>query len=211
MFKLNSTDELLDINIQYGETISDIYLNSNEYKQLTSLKNNIDNLQIGASWDKFKKLTNPYELVHTSKRRRKDKNQSIARYLPFSRSYFKMWEIICKFELINDIETINISHIAEGPGGFMEAVINQRRKFNNKDNIYGITLRSTKKYIPGWNKSRNFIKRNDIMISYGKDNTGDICNIDNIISFKKQIGDNKCQLVTADGGFDFSIDFNINK
>ena len=27
MFKLNSTDELLDINIQYDETISNIYLN----------------------------------------------------------------------------------------------------------------------------------------------------------------------------------------
>ena len=208
MLKLKGTNELLDINIKYGAHMPKIHINLNENELLTSIKNNIDNLDLDTSWDKFKKLTNPYELVHTPKKRRKDKNQSIARYLPFSRSYFKMWEIIYEFELINNSKTINVSHIAEGPGGFMESVINYRKRFNKKDNIYGITLRSTKKFIPGWNKSKDFIKRNNIIISYGKDNTGDICNIENIIFFKNQIGNNKCDLVTADGGFDFSIDFN---
>ena len=208
MLKLKGTNELLDINIKYGAHMPKIHINLNENELLTSIKNNIDNLDLDTSWDKFKKLTNPYELVHTPKKRRKDKNQSIARYLPFSRSYFKMWEIIYEFELINNSKTINVSHIAEGPGGFMESVINYRKRINKKDNIYGITLRSTKKFIPGWNKSKDFIKRNNIIISYGKDNTGDICNIENIIFFKNQIGNNKCDLVTADGGFDFSIDFN---
>ena len=208
MLKLKGTNELLDINIKYGAHMPKIHINLNENELLTSIKNNIDNLDLDTSWHKFKKLTNPYELVHTPKKRRKDKNQSIARYLPFSRSYFKMWEIIYEFELINNSKTINLSHIAEGPGGFMESVINYRKRFNKKDNIYGITLRSTKKFIPGWNKSKDFIKRNNIIISYGKDNTGDICNIENIIFFKNQIGNNKCDLVTADGGFDFSIDFN---
>ena len=38
--------------------------------------------------------------------------------------------------------------IAEGPGGFMEALNNYRKTFNiTNDNIYGITLKSVKRHI----------------------------------------------------------------
>ena len=213
MFKITSKEKLPKIDIQYCDKILDINQHliseySDNYTMLMAFKNLINEYPYNCCWNKFKKMTNPYELIHLSKKKKTDPNHSIARHIPFSRSYFKMWEIIHEYNLINDPNIINVSHIAEGPGGFMEAFINYRKKFNKKDNIFGITLKSSKKEIPGWNKSKYFIKRNKINISYGKDNTGDICNIENILSFKEYVGNNKCHLVTADGGFDFSIDFN---
>ena len=50
-------------------------------------------------------------------------------------------------------------------------------------------------------------QRDKIKILYGKDNTGNLYNLDNIIYLKENIPQ-KCELVTADGGFDYSIDFN---
>ena len=42
----------------------------------------------------------------------------------------------------------------------------------------------------------------------GYDGTGNIYNHDNIINFAQTVGRNSCFIVTADGGFDFSSDFN---
>lgn len=211
MYKLSSNDTLLKINIAYGETFPKIFINKKKNDTLKQLKNKIDDVYYQSNWDKFKKLTNPYEFIHISKRKN-NKNNSIAKYNPFSRSYFKLWEMLIEFNLINDLNhtNINVAHIAEGPGGFMEALVQYRKKYTNKlkDNIYGITLKSIKREIPGWIKANEFIKQNNIHISYGKDNTGNIYNIDNILEFTKEIGDNKCDLVTSDGGFDFSVDFN---
>ena len=52
-------------------------------------------------------------------------------------------------------ELFNSAHIAEGPGGFMEATYNLSHNLNKfKDyKHYGITLYSNNKDIPGWNKS----------------------------------------------------------
>ena len=59
--------------------------------------------------------------------------------------------------------------------------------------------------LPSYNK--RIINKN-ICITYGKDNTGDINNLDNINDIKKIINSSGCDLVTADGGFDEGIDFN---
>ena len=90
-------------------------------------------------------------------------------------------------------------------------MINYRKKFKTtckQDKVYGITLRSCDKDIPGWNKAANFLKKNDnVKVHYGLDKTGNIYNIDNIISFS-ELFNNDADLVTADGGFDFSTNFN---
>ena len=46
-------------------------------------------------WDKSKKLSNEYELIHLPNK--KMRGQSIAKYEPLSRSYFKLWEMIVDF------------------------------------------------------------------------------------------------------------------
>ena len=184
-------------------------LNTKEYELLTRYKNKIDEKEYNKAWDNYKKYSNEFELVHTSCIKNKI-NNSIAYYIPLSRSYFKLWEIISDYQLLSYQHSISTAHIAEGPGGFMESVVNYRKKmgfYNEK--IYGITLRSTEKEIPGWRKSDKFLKYNpNVSILYGADNTGNIYKLPNILDFQKKVGPNSCELVTADGGFDFSIDFN---
>ena len=106
---------------------------------------------------------------------------SIALYQPLSRSYFKLWELIYDFNLLESNDKLNILCLAEGPGGFIEAIINFRKKRKIKDNIFGISLKSKDKDIPGWKKSQYFLSKNkNIVITYGKDNTGNLYNVENI-------------------------------
>ena len=196
----------------YTESNRIKYYNKNEMIELLNYKNKIDSVSSHKIWDNAKKLTNDYELIHLPNR--KYKFQSIAEYEPLSRSYFKLWEIIFDFEIFEDFEDkISIAGLAEGPGGFIEAINNYRNIYYNiKDNIYGITLKSSNKDVPGWNKANYYLKRNKhIKINYGKDNTGNIYILDNILHFNEFVRKYHPQgiiIITADGGFDFSSDFN---
>ena len=178
-----------------------------EYNHLIHYKNNIDTLEDSKSWDNAKKLSNNYELIYLPNK--KYKYDSVSKYEPLSRAYFKLYEILVDFKLIEDINKLKIGALAEGPGGFIEATINYRKRFiNSKDNINAITLHSTNKDIPGWNKSKNFLKKNtNVKVTYGSDGTGDLYNVDNIKSYAS-LFDNDADFITADGGFDFSYNFN---
>lgn len=196
--------ENFNVKLEFSEKEINNYYNYEEYHELISYKNKIDNR--ARDWDKSKKLSNDYELIHIPNKN--SKCESIAEYDPLSRSYFKMWEILCFFDFLSKDE-IKCGCLAEGPGGFIEAIVNYRKQFYDKtDSIYAITLRSTHKDIPGWKKAQDFLINNpNIKISYGKDNTGNLYNIDNIINFSDFISD-KVDLVTGDAGFDFSDNFN---
>ena len=171
-------------------------------KILNENRNKIDDNSQG--WNKIKKIVNPYELLHISYYR--SKNDSIAKYSPISRSYFKMIEILNDYKLLEDYRTTNItvSCLAEGPGGFMEAISNYRKRYvnSNDDKIYGITLKPTDKDIPGWMKIAKNIPKN-LRIFYGN-----LYKIDDILNYTNLFVDNKAELITADGGFDYSVDFN---
>ena len=101
--------------------------------------------------------------------------------------------------------------MAEGPGGL--AAFNYYRKTNlnensRNDKYYGITLISDNQNIPSWKKGENYIKHNsNIFIEYGKSNNGDLFNKHNIKYFAENYSE-EMNYVTADGGFDFSTDFN---
>ena len=62
------------------------------------------------------------------------------------------------------------------------------------------------KDVPFWNI--NLIKDELITTYPGKDETGDIYNIMNMLEFIKDVGKNTCTIVTSDGGFDYSGNFN---
>ena len=82
-----------------------------------------------------KKYVNPYEYIHTII---PGIYKSVSKYKPISRAFFKFIEINKQFNLLNCLENICTFHLAEGPGGFIEAVSKLR---NNPDDIYyGITL-----------------------------------------------------------------------
>lgn len=200
---------LPNISIKFSTAFTSKSINEAEIQELMLYKNKIDTVGCHKIWDKAKKLSNDYELIHLPNK--KIKSESVALYEPLSRSYFKLWELICDFELLSDRtnEKIMVVGVAEGPGGFLEAILNYRKKyFGIIDDIYGITLKSSNKDVPGWKKASDFLNSNtNITISYGKDETGNIYNLENIKHFSQFIR-NKAFLVTADGGFDFSIDFN---
>ena len=73
------------------------------------------------------------------------KCKSIAQYDPLSRSYFKLWEMIKDFNLVGEKNEYTMAGIAEGPGGFIEAMIYMRK--NKNDSYHGMTLQNDNKNI----------------------------------------------------------------
>jgi 23S rRNA U2552 (ribose-2'-O)-methylase RlmE/FtsJ len=156
-------------------------------------------------WDMFKRYTNPYEYIHTPV---PNKKKSVSKHKPLSRSYFKMIEMIHLFQLqFESQSSIKTFHLAEGPGGFIEAMTHSRRC---KDDMYiGMTiLNDEDPNIPAWKKTEYFLRENrNVFIETGADKTGNILSLENYTYCRNKYG-STMDLITADGGFDFSMDFN---
>ena len=160
-------------------------------------------------WDMYKEYTNPCEYIHTIVPTFK---HAVSTYRPLSRSYFKMVEILTHFDILKSYEltpSLQSFHLAEGPGGFIEALVNGRRSVTNQDRYIGMTLiDETDKTIPSWKKSQHFMRNNPTVgIEYGVDGTGNLLSLNNFVDVVQRYG-SSMDLVTADGGFDFSDDFN---
>jgi hypothetical protein len=186
-----------------------------QHEALLTLKNEIDRIAPINTWDDAKKITNPYEFVFLSLQKRM--HRSIAATQPLSRSYFKMIELWDVLELPR--RPLNTAHTAEGPGGFIEATLARA----SGSRCIAMTLRSTERTIPGWRKSQAFLAANPtVAITYGTDDTGNLYSIENQLAyaaaarahFRRAQRDNSsggsslADLYTADGGFDFSTDYN---
>lgn len=161
-------------------------------------------------WDKYKKFANEYELVFTSCYG----FPSISKHVPISRSYFKLWEILHDYRKdlnINDASPKKCMFLAEGPGGFIEAYCNYRYNLKgispDNDSLYGITLISKDKNVPQWKVPTSTMPHN-LQLLFGIDSSGDLYNISNINDIIKSVGNYSVDFITADGGFDFSKDFN---
>jgi hypothetical protein len=62
--------------------------------------------------------------------------------------------------------------------------------------------------IPGWKKTNTFLKQNpNVYIERGVDGTGNILSVQNLLGCKES-NKSSIDFITADGGFDFSFDFN---
>ena len=159
-------------------------------------------------WDTVKRYTNPCEYIHTSV---PGKRKSIAKKKPLSRSYFKMIELVQYFKLLENVDkhkSIESFHLAEGPGGFIEALVHIRNNPNDKYIGMSILDDTQNTAIPGWKKSKQFLQDNsNVVIENGIDETGDILSIANLDYCKDMYG-SKLEIITGDCGFDFSIDFN---
>lgn len=208
MLKIFYVDNIVEdkdsITLEKNEDVDKICINEDDYTELYNNKCNIDyNIN---TWEKNKKRKNKYELVYVSNR---NSYYNVADYIPISRSYFKLWEILTDINFKDLVkEPIQTSHLAEGPGGFIEATINYCNYNNIKiKDINAITLREDNNDVPNWNID-SLLKNNNIKIHYGKDLTGNIYNIDNILDYVIKVGKNSVTLVTADGGLDYSKDYN---
>ena len=192
------------------------------YEEISREKEEIDKLNNNEIWDKMKKIGNPFELIFTTYHRKR-KNDSISKYIPLSRSYFKMWEIYNNFPIFQyfPLNTkFRLAHLAEGPGGFMEASYNyiqhlrtshyhktQLKQMMNKDVYHGITLKPHNDYVPDWNKIKKiFGPENNVHVHYGN-----LYIYEDVVNYCAMFGggwSEKAHIVTADGGFDYSSDFN---
>lgn len=162
--------------------------------KLFEIKCKIDGLNV-KKWEASKKRENLHEYIYTSSK----KEKNICSIVPVSRSYFKIHEIIKDYDIYDD--KLSCACIAEGPGGFIHSLND-----NNSSKVYGITLISQNRKVPFWNQS--ILSNEGNIICNGADKTGDIYKIDNAKSFISMIGEDKCHLVTSDGGFDYSNDYN---
>ena len=196
---------LLYKNIEYNSTpkIPENVISQSLSRYLYNIKEKITRKE--KQWDTYKKYTNPYEYIHTCVPLKK---KAVSKHKPLSRSYFKMIEIINTFHMQFQ-ETMQSFHLAEGPGGFIEALAKMR---NCKEDTYiGMTLLDDNKNdsnIHAWKKSDHFLNAYpNVLIEDGKDETGNILSLENF-DYVINKYPSKMDLITADGGFDFSFDFN---
>ena len=169
-----------------------------------SLKKNKSKIELFKSkWDNHKKIVNPYEYIHSIIPGR---NCSVSQLNPISRSYYKFVEIYYLFHLKDNLpKEIKTFHLAEGPGGFMEAISDLRN--NPEDKYIGMTLLEGNN-CPGWKSLEEFLhKYKNIYLEKGKSKTGDLLLPENFeYCFNKY--KSSMDIITADGGFDFSHDYN---
>ena len=193
----------IKLQLKYQE-ISEIFISDSLYFYLTKSKKRIDdNVN---DWDNYKKITNPYEYIHTPVH---NSTKSISSYEAISRSFFKMIEISNFYKILDSFSNkpIKSFHLAEGPGGFIEAMMYMRK--NNSDSYHGMTLLSENRNVPKWTKLQNKFKfKSNTIINYvhGKTENGDLLKYENLEYCFKKYG-NSMDLITGDGGFDFSINY----
>lgn len=195
-------DNIDNINIESNEN-DKLYVSLTLNSYLNNIKKQID--ENYDNWDFMKRYTNPYEFIHTVIPNTK---LSVSKMKPLSRSFYKMVEMVNMFRLFNDFDEnpINTFHLAEGPGGFIEATQHLRK--NSSDKYYGMTLMDDDPNVPGWKKSNHFLETHkNVEIERGVTGTGDLMEVDNL-KYCNEKYKNSMNIITADGGFDFSIDFN---
>ena len=183
---------------------------TNTRNDIVEIKDKIGSLDKEHKWELAKKMVNPYELVYTHDDDRLPPSLSLDQ--PLSRSYFKLIEILDVLKFFDDYTKLKTAHIAEGPGGFVQAV-HTRAAYKKKQITASIamTLRPTTTHIPGWKKASAFLyKYKQVKIHYGDDGTGDIYNVKNQNSFIEEASPG-VHLFTADGGFDFSVDYSCQE
>lgn len=141
-----------------------------------------------------------------------------ALYPVYSRAYFKLYEVLSEGKVLDKLKdtTLRIANVAEGPGGFLQALIDFRKRQKNnmkwKDDSYtAITLRiginKTAFSALDWDYPKaklyfEMLQDNGykIKLSYGTGD-GDLYKPKNIEYFAEEdLGKKKCQLVTGDGG-----------
>jgi 23S rRNA U2552 (ribose-2'-O)-methylase RlmE/FtsJ len=118
----------LDMKITHTNDEQKVYVSSSIYAHLCDIKHQIEQYQ--DTWDNIKKFTNPYEYIHSNISGNKT---NISKLRPLSRSFYKMIEIMKNTNMLLRYERmyatkpdlkmgIKTFHLAEGPGGFIEAL-----------------------------------------------------------------------------------------
>ena len=217
LIKLNK-DETLDKLIKNNdcEPIYSIYIkqplfNYGFYHYIHQSKDKM----IIFNTDKFKGkelIVNSYE--HQVENFENDIKNTSEKYfsLPkngiISRAFYKLWEILMTFDLLPHKGSINCVHLAEAPGGFIQATALYRKKFYTDSDIKKDTFTSISKKTCGKTKKKNEF------ILYKDDKFKNLANIqiyeeEDCDLMKNKIQKNlfkstgEADFITADGGFEW--------
>lgn len=205
LYKIDTRDNESSILIDTTRFHALREANNDLHDHLVYYKNMISHHHKSKKWERYKKLTNDYELVFTTTQG----YPSIAMRSPISRSYFKLWEIMHDLNLMSDCQRpLRAAFLADAPGGFVEAFVDYRNVKcpGATDAIFGISLKATHRIIPQWKLSSDFCNVNNVNVLFGANGTGDLCDLSVLDDFCDCV--QTCDFITADGGFDFSSDFN---
>jgi 23S rRNA U2552 (ribose-2'-O)-methylase RlmE/FtsJ len=201
-----NSDPVFDIG--YSDAAHDRLISHTLHMHLCEMKEQIKECG-DDTWDTIKKYTNPFEFIHTAIPN--SKFYTVSKLRPLSRSFYKLIELYSTFfNELHEPRSMTSFHLAEGPGGFIEALIHIRSRLHCQNDVhYGMTLLNVDASCPGWKKSKGFLElhRNRVCIETGADGTGNIISSSNFEHCASKY-QNACHLITADGGFDFSCDFN---
>ena len=193
--------ENLEIKLECSDNYSKPFINESYKIELNKIKDIVCNLK---NWEIYRKIFTSLLFLNFFHQK---KNLGIYKKNVLSRSFFKMIEIQNDYNILQSLEkkNIKVAFIAEAPGGFIEAFYKLRNNLN--DTYYGISLLNDDKNIPSWTNLNKKLKYNNLHLLFGYDNTGNIYKLINIINIINTIGENTCDIVTADGGFDFTNDY----
>lgn len=206
------------INSQRADMFDD-QVSAHVKRCLSLLKDRIGRHQ--SRWDACKIACNPYEMVYLAppcvmgcdgeKRH------------PISRAFYKLVEMVTDDPdlnaVVSDPSPKRFAYIAEAPGSFVEAVVTMRMRNNVQrgggrtesrgDSHHGITLSSDRRSVPHWKLQGGWMRAFNVSLCRGADGSGDVTVLANVDSFVLECGgEAACDMVTADGGFDFSSNFN---
>lgn len=217
----------------------DLSANTKIHETLKLYKGQISKHYLSKRWDNAKKLTNMYEMVYSGANASGcggasnanlgkgwppiQASHNFAKHVPVSRSFFKLWEMLHDHPEITSPSagaegSMTALFLAEGPGGFVEAFCKFRcmsaTASHEPDRIHCITLLSADRSVPRWRipTAEMTAAGVNVNIIHGPDGSGDIYKWDVILDVLKGIGGpNTADLVTADGGFDFSCNFDLQE
>ena len=159
---------------------------------LGSMKKQIDSRI--EEWEQIKHDINPLEFVYTFV-----KGESVSRIAPVSRAFFKMIEMLYIIENI-PLKPIRTLHIAESPGGFIQAINWKRRSLGIIDYTMGWTLRKENAWKKLEDASKTWSTKPILKFS-------DLLKEDDRQKIIKSHENSKAFFITGDGGFDFSGDY----
>jgi hypothetical protein len=131
----------------------------------------------------------------------------LKRNTDFHDEYMKEQEYMKVSRRIFDQQKELESNYDAGAGAGAGAGATTPTPYGN-DRYYGMTLVNEDPICPGWKKTRTFLENNpNVIIENGADKTGNLISLNNFLYCVEKYK-NKMDIVTADGGFDFSVDFN---